>query len=150
MVLSNNLSKELSLFKNKNIVFTNGCFDIIHSGHVQYLNEAKALGDALVVGLNSDLSVKRLKGDSRPINKQDDRKFVLENLKSVDLVIIFDEDTPIDLIKIVKPSTLVKGGDWAIEQIVGHEFVLKNGGKVQSLTFKDGYSTTNTITKINS
>lgn len=145
--------KDLSSFlkesKNKKIVFTNGCFDILHRGHVAYLNEAKALGDLLVVGLNSDDSVKRLKGPERPINSQLDRKFVLENLKAVDFVEIFEEDTPLQLIKKVAPSVLVKGGDWAPEQIVGSEFVLENGGKVLSLNFVDGFSTTNIIDKIN-
>lgn len=133
---------------NETIVFTNGCFDILHSGHVSYLNEAKSLGTKLVVGLNSDASVKRLKGEERPINSEQDRKFVLENLKAVDQVIIFEEDTPLNLIKEVKPNILVKGGDWAPDQIVGSDFVLENGGKVLSLSFKDGYSTTNTIEKI--
>jgi len=129
-------------------VFTNGCFDILHIGHVHYLNEAKSLGDKLVVGLNSDSSVKRLKGDERPINHELDRKFVLENLKAVDEVIIFDDDTPIELIKKINPDILVKGGDWPIEKIVGHEHVLANGGLVKSLSFKDGYSTTSTLEKI--
>ena len=129
-------------------VFTNGCFDILHIGHVHYLNEAKSLGDKLVVGLNSDSSVKRLKGDERPINHELDRKFVLENLKAVDEVIIFDDDTPIELIKKINPDILGKGGDWPIEKIVGHEHVLANGGLVKSLSFKDGYSTTSTLEKI--
>lgn len=129
-------------------VFTNGCFDILHIGHVHYLNEARSLGDKLVVGLNSDKSVKRLKGNERPINNELDRKYVLENLKAVDEVIIFDEDTPIELIKKINPHILVKGGDWPIEKIVGHEHVLANGGVVKSLSFKDGYSTTSTLEKI--
>ena len=132
------------------IVFTNGCFDILHIGHVHYLNEAKALGDKLIVGLNSDESVRRLKGLDRPINNENDRKFILENLRSVDEVIIFNEDTPIELIKNVKPNILVKGGDWAIEKIVGYEFVTSIGGSVKSLSFKDGYSTSLTLEKIKS
>ena len=132
------------------MVFTNGCFDILHSGHVEYLNEAKALGDKLVVGLNSDASVRRLKGDERPINSEQDRKFVLENLKAVDEVIVFDEDTPINLIHSLKPSVLVKGGDWPPEKIVGYEFVISKGGVVHSLSFKDGYSTTSILEKIKS
>lgn len=131
--------------KSKKVVFTNGCFDILHSGHVAYLNEAKAQGDFLIVGLNSDESVKRLKGPERPINKELDRKYVLENLKSVDCVQIFEEDTPLEIIKKINPNLLVKGGDWKIEQIVGSEFVLSNGGEVKSLTFKDGYSTSKII-----
>lgn len=134
--------------KNKTIVFTNGCFDILHSGHVSYLNEAKQQGDLLVVGLNSDLSVKRLKGSDRPINSQSDRKYLLENLRCIDLVEIFEEDTPYELIKALSPSVLVKGGDWAADQIVGHDIVSANGGIVKSLSFKDGYSTTNILSQV--
>jgi rfaE bifunctional protein nucleotidyltransferase chain/domain len=134
--------------KNKKVVFTNGCFDILHRGHVEYLNEAKSLGDYLVVGLNSDDSVKRLKGETRPLQNQDDRAFVLGSLKCVDAVIIFDEDTPYELIKTVMPDFLVKGGDWKKEDIVGSDIVSDNGGKVISLKFVDSYSTTNLINKI--
>lgn len=134
--------------KNKKIVFTNGCFDILHRGHVAYLNEAKSLGDLLIVGLNSDASVKRLKGPERPINNELDRKFVLENLKAVDFVQIFEEDTPLNLIKQVLPDILVKGGDWKPEQIVGSSEVISNGGQVFSLNFINGFSTTSTISKI--
>jgi rfaE bifunctional protein nucleotidyltransferase chain/domain len=132
----------------KKIVFTNGVFDIIHRGHVAYLNEAKALGDYLIVGLNADASVKRLKGDSRPVNKEQDRKFVMENLKAVDDVIIFTEDTPFNLISKIIPDILVKGGDWKEDQIVGSDIVKQNGGKVFSLKFIDNYSTTGIIEKI--
>jgi len=135
--------------KDKKIVFTNGCFDILHSGHVMYLNEARAQGDLLFVGLNSDSSVKRLKGEERPVNAEIDRKIVLENLKAVDFVEIFEEDTPLELIKAVNPQMLVKGGDWTPDQIVGSDHVMANGGEVRSLSFKDGYSTTNIINKIN-
>lgn len=135
---------------NKKVVFTNGCFDILHKGHVTYLNEAKRQGDMLVVGLNSDLSVKRLKGKKRPINKELDRKFVLENLKAVDKVIIFTEDTPLNLILELKPNVLVKGGDWSVDQIVGGKEVLSWGGEVKSLNFIDGYSTTKIIEKSSS
>lgn len=138
----------LKLNEGKKIVFTNGCFDILHSGHVSYLNEAKDQGDLLVVGLNSDASVKRLKGSDRPINSEADRKFLLENLKCVDCVIIFDEDTPYELIATLKPAVLVKGGDWKIEQIVGHEIVQSYGGIVKSLSFKHGYSTTNILAQV--
>lgn len=145
-------SKQLENFleqnKGKRIVFTNGCFDIIHKGHVAYLNEAKKLGDLLVVGLNSDASVKRLKGPERPINKEQDRQYVMGQLKPVDFVEIFEEDTPLNLILKVKPSILVKGGDWKIEQIVGGKEVIANGGEVFSLQFVDGYSTTSIIQKI--
>ncbi len=135
--------------KNKKIVFTNGCFDILHSGHVHYLNEARQQGDLLIVGLNSDASVKRLKGESRPINNEEDRKFVLQNLKSVDFVEIFTEDTPYNLIKKIMPNVLVKGGDWKPEEIVGSDIVLANSGEVKSLSFIQGRSTTNIINKIN-
>jgi len=132
----------------KKIVFTNGVFDIIHRGHIEYLNEAKALGDFLIVGLNADASVKRLKGDTRPVNKENDRKFVMENLKAVDEVVIFTEDTPYNLISKVIPDILVKGGDWKEEQIVGSDIVKQNGGKVMSLKFVTDYSTTGIIEKI--
>lgn len=138
----------LAVNKDTKVVFTNGCFDILHAGHVSYLNEAREQGDFLIVGLNSDASVKRLKGEARPINSQDERKFVLENLKAVDAVIIFEEDTPYELIKAVEPKVLVKGGDWAVDQIVGSDLVLKSGGEVKSLTFVNGFSTTGTIEKI--
>lgn len=138
----------LSQNKDKKIVFTNGCFDILHRGHVAYLNEARAQGDVLIVGLNSDASVKRLKGEERPVNSESDRKFVLENLKSVDFVEIFEEDDPLRLIKLVKPQVLVKGGDWKPDQIIGSDFVLQNGGQVYSLNFINGFSTTKTIEKI--
>lgn len=145
-------SKDLVSFlaenKGKKIVFTNGCFDILHRGHVTYLAEAKKLGDLLVIGLNSDASVKRLKGPERPINGEQDRQYVLSQLKSVDFVEIFSEDTPLNLILAVRPDVLVKGGDWKIEQIVGGKEVIAAGGKVYSLNFVDGYSTTNLIEKI--
>ena len=115
---------------------------------MSYLNSARAQGDALIVGLNSDASVKRLKGESRPINEEEDRRFVLANLKAVDFVEIFDEDTPLELIKQVCPDVLVKGGDWKPDQIVGSDFVLERGGEVKSLTFIEGKSTTGTIEKI--
>ncbi len=134
--------------RSKKIVFTNGCFDILHAGHVTYLNEARALGDILVLGLNSDASIKELKGDLRPILSEQERKLILENLKAVDFVEIFSEQTPLSLIKRIMPDVLVKGGDWKPEQIVGSEVVLSNGGSVQSLSFIDGVSTTNIIDKI--
>ncbi len=130
------------------IVFTNGCFDLIHRGHIEYLNHAKSLGDILIIGLNSDDSVQRLKGVDRPINYQQDRAIVLDNLKCVDYVCIFGEDTPYELIKIIQPDILVKGGDWAVEDIIGSDIVLKRGGKVRSLQFIEGKSTTDIIEKI--
>jgi len=130
------------------VVFTNGCFDILHAGHVAYLEEARSLGDYLVVGLNSDQSVKRLKGKSRPIVPFDHRALVLTGLKAVDLVVGFDEDTPRNLIHFLKPYVLVKGGDWSVDQIVGGSFVLESGGEVHSLQFKGGLSTTNIVDTI--
>lgn len=132
------------------VVFTNGCFDIIHPGHVAYLEDAAAKGDVLVVGINTDESVKRLKGSERPINPEDDRARLLAGLASVDYVTSFDEDTPLELISQVRPDVLVKGGDWPVEQIVGHEVVLNSGGDVYSLPFREGYSTTRLIEKIKS
>lgn len=134
--------------QSKIIVFTNGCFDILHRGHVEYLSEAKSLGDILVVGLNSDSSVKRLKGESRPINRDIDRAIVLSSLDFVDFVIIFQEDTPYNLIKHIRPNILVKGGDWKVEEIVGADIVRKNGGKVFSLPYLKNYSTSQMIEKI--
>ena len=147
-MFSKGLENFLSENKNKKIVFTNGCFDIIHKGHVAYLSEAKNLGDLLVIGLNSDASVKRLKGPERPINNELDRQYVMSQLKPVDFVEIFTEDTPFNLILKVKPQVLVKGGDWEIDQIVGGKEVIQSGGEVYSLNFIDGYSTTSLINKI--
>ncbi len=130
------------------IVFTNGCFDILHVGHLRYLKNARELGTSLVIGLNSDESVRKLKGPNRPIHNESERSEMLMGLKCVDNVFIFEEDTPLNLIKTIKPDVLVKGGDWAIETIVGHDFVKSNGGEVFSLNFYEGYSTTNTIEKI--
>lgn len=129
----------------RKVVFTNGCFDVLHRGHVTYLAQARELGDCLVVGLNSDASVKRLKGDSRPINSENDRAFVLAALSSIDYIILFEEDTPKKLIEQVKPDILVKGGDYQIDHIVGADFVLKNGGQVLTIPFVDGYSSTKII-----
>ncbi len=142
------LKSLLELHDGKRVVFTNGCFDIIHIGHVVYLSEAKSLGDILVVGLNSDASVKRLKGEERPVNNERDRATVLSALQSVDYVTIFDEDTPYELISELIPDILVKGGDWGIDQIVGADVVMKNGGTVKSLRFVQGKSTTDIINRI--
>ncbi|MCK4653023.1 MAG: D-glycero-beta-D-manno-heptose 1-phosphate adenylyltransferase [Candidatus Cloacimonetes bacterium] len=130
------------------IVFTNGCFDIIHAGHIKYLYEASKLGDILIIGLNSDESVKKLKGKNRPINSELDRATVLKSLFMVNYVVIFQEDTPYKLIEHIKPDVLVKGGDWKPEEIVGSDIVTRNGGIVKSLTFKEGFSTTDLIEKI--
>ncbi len=132
----------------KKIVFTNGCFDILHYGHVYYLEQARLLGDVLIVGVNSDASVRRLKGPQRPINKLRDRMYVLAGLEAVDYVVSFREDTPLSLIVEIKPDVLVKGGDWEIEQIVGAKEVLSWGGEVRTITFKKGRSTTAIINKI--
>lgn len=130
------------------IVFTNGCFDIIHAGHVTYLMAAKKLGDYLVIGLNDDESVRRLKGKDRPVNTLKDRKLVLESLNSVDYVIPFSEDTPFELIKKITPDILVKGGDYKVDNIVGADYVRENGGTVEVIPFLEGHSTTDTIAKI--
>ena len=145
-------TSELQTFLTKNegkkIVFTNGCFDLLHRGHVTYLNEARSIGELLVVGMNSDASVSKLKGTERPVVKEQDRKFVLENLKSVSFVEIFDEPTPLNLILAVRPSVLVKGGDWPVDKIVGAREVLGWGGQVKTLSFVTGFSTSNLISKI--
>ncbi|MCX6153763.1 MAG: D-glycero-beta-D-manno-heptose 1-phosphate adenylyltransferase [Candidatus Kapabacteria bacterium] len=131
--------------KGVKIAFTNGCFDIIHSGHVIYLNEAKKLADILMVGLNSDESVRRLKGASRPVNNEIDREIVLGNLKAVDYVVIFEEDTPINIICDISPDFLVKGGDYSFDTIVGADFVRSKGGEVLTIPLVEGKSTTQTI-----
>ena len=135
------------LFEQK-IVFTNGCFDILHYGHLHYLAEAKSLGDKLIIGVNSANSVKELKGAHRPINDDLTRYHLLASLSFVDAIIEFDAATPYELIKTIQPNILVKGGDWQPEQIVGADLVLANGGVVKSLPFIDGYSTTNIEAKI--
>ncbi|HMT52561.1 MAG TPA: D-glycero-beta-D-manno-heptose 1-phosphate adenylyltransferase [Saprospiraceae bacterium] len=126
----------------KKIVFTNGCFDLIHIGHVLYLEEAKSLGDILIVAANSDASVSKLKGPHRPIKDEYNRTHILAALASVDMVLVFDENDPYNIIKQIKPDVLVKGGDWTTEQIIGSDIVLSYGGQVQSLQFVPGYSTT--------
>lgn len=131
----------------KKIVFTNGVFDLLHVGHVRYLQEARALGDALVIGVNADASVKRLKGPTRPVQVEADRAEILAALQCVDLTVIFTDDTPATLIEKVRPDILVKGGDWKIEDIVGAPFVQSYGGQVMSLQFIDGRSTTKIIEK---
>lgn len=134
--------------RNKIIVFTNGCFDILHAGHVSYLEKAKSMGDILIVGLNSDASVKKLKGRSRPMVTQKNRARVLSALVSVDFVVIFSSPTPLNLIKAIKPGVLVKGGDWKVKDIAGADFVKSCGGKVKSLPYIRGFSTKSLIRKI--
>lgn len=133
---------------NKKVVFTNGCFDILHAGHVDYLIKAKECGDILIVGLNSDRSVREIKGEKRPIVTQEERAFILNNLKCVDYVVLFDDPTPKELIDKIIPDVLIKGGDWAIENIVGRDVVEANGGEVKNIQFVTSQSTTNIIKKV--
>jgi len=133
---------------SKKIVFTNGVFDIIHRGHIEYLSEAKSLGDVLIVGLNSDASVRMIKGEKRPIVNQENRAFVLANLKPVDFVVIFDEDNPLNLIKTILPDVLVKGADWEEDKIIGGDIVKQNGGIVKRIKFIENNSSSNIIEEI--
>ncbi len=135
-------------FKDKKIVFSNGCFDILHRGHVEYLSKAADLGDVLVVGLNTDASVKRLKGENRPVQDQVSRANIMASLFFVDYVVYFDEDTPLNLIKYLKPDILVKGKDYKEEDIVGADIVKSNGGKVITIDLVKGYSTSSIIKSI--
>lgn len=143
-----NKSDFLKISFDKKVVFTNGCFDILHAGHIDLLQKAKELGDILVVGLNSDESIKRIKGDKRPINKLDYRIKMLSSIQCVDYIIVFDEETPLDLIEAIKPDVLVKGGDYQIDDIVGAEIVRSNGGRVLTIPFVYNISTTDIINKI--
>lgn len=137
--------------KQKKIVFTNGCFDILHRGHVEYLSQARDFGDLMVLGLNTDSSVKRLgKSPERPINSEDTRAIILAALECIDAIILFDEDTPYDLIKFVQPDVLVKGDDYKAENIVGYDIVMAKGGKVATIPLVKGFSTTNLISKMKS
>ena len=144
--LETKLSEWRSL--KKNIVFTNGCFDILHRGHVEYLAQASDLGDKLIVGLNTDASVKRLKGESRPVNDEQSRALLLSALQFVDAVVLFGEDTPYELIKQVQPDVLVKGNDYRAEEIVGYDIVTAKGGKVLTINLVEGFSTTNIIKRM--
>lgn len=134
--------------RGKRVVFTNGCFDLLHRGHVAYLAKAKGLGDYLLVALNSDSSVKAIKGKNRPITKQSDRCVLLANLEVVDFVTIFNEATPLKLIELLKPSVLVKGADWKLNNIVGAKVLKSYKGKVKRIAYVKGYSTTELIKKI--
>src|SRR6478672_10693824 len=134
----------------KKIVFTNGCFDLVHLGHVDYLANAADLGDKLIVGLNSDKSTSDIKGPNRPITDERSRAHILASMSFIDAVILFDEETPINLIKLVNPDILVKGADYTIDQIVGSDIVIQNGGSVQTLEYLPGYSTTLIEKKIRS
>lgn len=134
----------------RQVVFTNGVFDLLHPGHVRYLQEARALGDLLIVGLNADASVRRNKGPQRPINSEGERAEILAALASVDAVVIFDEDTPAEIIRLVQPDVLVKGEDWAADQIVGRDTVEARGGRVVRVPMEQGYSTTAIVERIRS
>lgn len=134
----------------KKIVFTNGCFDILHHGHLEYLAEAADAGNYLVVGVNTDASVRKLKGPERPVNREEDRALQLASLLCVDAVCLFDEDTPLELIRALEPDVLAKGGDYTIDKIVGADFVQQKGGEVRIIPFVSGYSTTALIDKIKS
>jgi D-glycero-beta-D-manno-heptose 1-phosphate adenylyltransferase len=136
--------------EGNSIVFTNGCFDILHPGHVDYLFGAKSLGDKLVIGLNSDSSVSDLKGPNRPIQDEEARAAIIAALGCTDLIVIFNEETPLELITLLKPDVLVKGGDYKVEEIVGYQIVKGNGGKVSTLDFLPGYSTSAIEKKIKS
>ncbi len=132
----------------KKVVFTNGVFDLLHIGHITYMVKAAELGDKLIIGLNADSSVKRLKGESRPVNDQNSRAFLLAALFFVDCIVVFEEDTPLNLISYLLPDILVKGADYSIDNIVGAKEVIANGGEVKTITFVDGYSSTSIIKKI--
>ena len=148
----NSLEERLKLWRKegKTIVFSNGCFDILHRGHVEYLSKAADLGDKLIIGLNTDDSVKRLKGPSRPVNDEKARAVVLAGLEFVDAVVFFEEDTPYNLIKDVQPDILVKGNDYKAEDIVGYDIVTAKGGKVETIELVNGFSTTKILEKTNS
>jgi D-glycero-beta-D-manno-heptose 1-phosphate adenylyltransferase len=144
------LKGKVSAWQNegKKVVFTNGVFDLLHIGHITYMAKASELGDKLIIGLNSDNSVKRIKGDDRPVNDQDSRAALLAALFFVDAIVLFEEDTPLNLINTLLPDILVKGADYAIENIVGAKEVLANGGEVKTIDFVEGYSSTSIIQKI--
>ncbi len=146
----NEAKSQVDIWKGEGlkVVFTNGCFDILHRGHVEYLADAKACGDKLILALNSDRSVRELKGDSRPIQNQEDRAAILDALKSIDLVVVFDEDTPADIVKILVPDVLAKGGDYTPDTIVGADTVIENGGEVKVIPFRSGQSTSSIVEKI--
>lgn len=134
--------------KSKTIAFTNGVFDILHEGHISVLSEAASFADVLIVGVNSDASVKKLKGENRPVNNEKSRALILASLIMVDAVVIFNEETPIELIKIIKPNVLIKGGDYTVETMVGSQEVLDAGGRIEIIPIKEGFSTTGIIEKI--
>ncbi len=142
-----NIIKKLKS-ENKKIVFTNGCFDILHAGHVRYLKESKKFGDILIVGLNSDISVKKIKGESRPINPEMDRAEVLAGLEAVNYIVLFDETSPVKLLEEIKPDIYTKGADYTVETLPEAKTVLSYGGKIEFIKFLEGRSTTKIIDKI--
>ncbi len=143
------ISEKVNNWKSKNhVVFTNGCFDILHLGHLDYLFKASKLGDKLIVGVNTDKSIQRIKGENRPIQNESSRASILAALSCVDAVVLFQEDTPKQLIELIQPNTLVKGADYKIEDIVGSDFVIANGGSVETIPFLKGYSTSHIINSI--
>lgn len=135
-------------FKQYRLVFTNGCFDIIHRGHIDYLARARQMGDILIIGLNTDESVRKLKGEGRPVNDQDARALTLASMTFVDAIVFFEEDTPYNLIRTITPDILVKGSDYEIRDIVGADIVQNSGGKIETIEFLEGYSTTSIINKL--
>lgn len=134
--------------QNKTIVFTNGCFDIIHRGHIEYLAKASDYGDVFIIGLNTDNSVRKLKGENRPVNNEEARAIVLASMQFVTHIVLFDEETPYNLIQAIKPNVLIKGGDYKPENIVGYDIVMKSGGEIVTIPFVEGFSTTSLIHKI--
>ncbi len=148
--LSDNLNYTLNQwrFKKKKIVFTNGCFDILHRGHVEYLAKAAELGDKLIIGLNTDSSVRRLKGENRPVNNEEARAILLSSLIFTDKIILFEEDTPLQLINFIQPDVLVKGSDYQPEEIAGYDIVKTKGGEVITIELTKGFSTTSILKKI--
>lgn len=146
----NSLQNTLSQwrFQNEKIVFTNGCFDILHRGHIEYLARAASFGTKLVIGLNTDASVKRLKGETRPVNNQEARAMLLSSLFFTDKIIFFEEDTPLELIRFIQPDILVKGADYKVEDIVGYNIVKARGGEVVTIDLTQGYSTTSILSKL--
>ena len=144
---ASDLTKDLQKI-NKKVVFTNGCFDLIHPGHIDYLRKAKACGDILIIGLNSDASIQRLKGKERPINDFYFRSSILAALEFVDYIVKFDDDTPLFLIKQISPNILIKGSDYTVDKIVGAKEVLEKGGEVKTIDFLEGFSSTSIINKI--
>ena len=150
IITGDSLTKKLALwrFKNYKIVFTNGCFDILHRGHVEYLSKAASYGDVMIVGLNSDASVRNIKGESRPVQDEESRALILASLQYVTVVVLFDEDTPYNLIKQVRPDVLVKGADYKPEEIVGYDVVSAKGGEIITIDLVEGHSTTGILNKI--